>query len=106
MTTSTKLLLNCIDIQNERGKEYNSKQEKEKSFKQIADAFNSLTGNKLQASDICLMLVCLKAVRQYSDPTRLHDDSVLDLVSYSSLWGEELYNEILEKSKNKLRGLM
>lgn len=39
------------------------------------------------------MLVCVKAVRQYSDPSRVHEDSVLDLVSYASLWGEELYQE-------------
>ena len=91
---STELLQACIDVQAERGKQYDANQTGERSFQAAAEAFNALTGANLKGSDVCLMLVCVKAVRQYSNPTRLHDDSVLDLVSYASLWGEELYSEL------------
>ena len=90
---STDLLSACAAVQSERGKQYDASGTGERSFKAAADAFNALTGNQLKGSDVCLLLVCLKAVRQYSNPARVHDDSVLDLVSYSALWGEEIYNE-------------
>lgn len=91
---STDLLSACAAVQSERGKQYDTSGTGERSFKAAADAFNALTGHELKGSDVCLLLVCLKAVRQYSNPARVHDDSVLDLVSYSALWGEELYNEL------------
>lgn len=90
---STELLQACIDVQADRGKQYDAKQTGERSFQAAAQAFNALAGKQLSGSDVCLMLVCVKAVRQYSSPDRLHEDSVLDLVSYASLWGEELYQE-------------
>lgn len=90
---STDLLQACADVQLERGKQYDAQQTGERSFQAAAQAFNALTGSNLKGSDVCLMLVCVKAVRQYSDPSRVHDDSVLDLVSYAALWGEELYSE-------------
>jgi len=36
----------------------------------------------------------VKLVRQYSSPDRLHHDSLLDGVSYLSLWAEELTKEL------------
>lgn len=90
---ATDLLSDCAAVQSERAKQYDAKGSGERSFQASADAFNALTGQSLKGSDVCLLLVCVKAVRQYSDTTRVHDDSVLDLVSYASLWGEELYNE-------------
>jgi len=90
---STDLLSACAAVQSERAKQYDASGTGERSFKAAADAFNALTGHELKGSDVCLLLVCLKAVRQYSNPARVHDDSVLDLVSYSALWGEEIYNE-------------
>ena len=90
---STELLSQCAAVQSERGKQYDVGGTGERSFKAAAEAFNAMTGKNLKGSDVCLMLVCVKAVRQYSDPARVHDDSVLDLVSYAALWGEEIYNE-------------
>lgn len=96
---STDLLNQCAAVQSERGKQYDANQTGERSFQAAAEAFNALTGQSLKGSDVCLMLVCVKAVRQYSDPSRVHDDSVLDLVSYASLWGEELYSELGGKNE-------
>lgn len=90
---STELLSRCAAVQSERGRQYDVSGTGERSFQAAADAFNALTGQQLKGSDVCLLLVCVKAVRQYSNPARVHDDSVLDLVSYAALWGEELYNE-------------
>lgn len=94
---STELLQACIDVQAERGKQYDAKQTGERSFQAAAQAFNAMTGQNLKGSDVCLMLVCVKAVRQYSSPDRLHSDSVLDLVSYAALWGEELAGELSDE---------
>lgn len=93
--TSLELLKECAAVQAERGKQYDANQTGERSFEAAAKAFNALTGSNLKGSDVCLMLVCVKAVRQYSNPDRLHDDSVLDLVSYAALWGEELGKELV-----------
>ena len=90
---ATDLLSACAAVQSERAKQYDTKGTGERSFQAAAEAFNALTGQQLKGSDVCLLLMCVKAVRQYSDPLRVHDDSVLDLVSYASLWGEELYSE-------------
>ena len=66
----------------------------ERSFKAAADAFNAATGKQLTGSDVCLVLAMVKMVRQYSSPDRLHHDSLLDGVSYMSLWAEELTKEL------------
>lgn len=92
-TKSTKYLEGCIAVQEERGKEYDS-EGGERSFKAAADAFNALTGEKLSGSDICLIQVCLKVVRQNSNKSRVHGDSVLDAISYLALYGEQLNEEI------------
>ena len=91
---STKILQKCADVQAERGKEYDEAQTGERSFSACADAFNAITGESLQGSHVCLMLQLLKDVRQYSNPSRIHEDSLLDKVSYASLHVEELYKEI------------
>ena len=90
---STDLLKACIDVQAERGAEYATNGEGERSFATEATAFNAITGRDLKGSDVCLILEFVKLVRQYAQPDRLHPDSVLDKVSYSSLWGQELYYE-------------
>lgn len=92
MTTSLDFLEQAMEIQEERGAEYNK--EAERSFQAVADAFNAVTRNNLKASDVALILAQLKLVRQYSDPTTIHDDSLLDFVSYASLWAEELTTEL------------
>jgi hypothetical protein len=87
-------LKRCIDVQAERGKQYDSSGTGERSFDAAAKAFNALTGEKLSGSDVCLLLTCVKVVRQNSDKSRLHEDSLLDGVSYLSLWAEELNKEL------------
>lgn len=92
--TAKQYLNECIDVQNQRGEQYDSKGTGERSFDAAAKAYNALTGQKLKGSDVCLLLTCVKAVRQYSNPDRLHEDSLLDGVSYLSLWAEELNKEL------------
>ena len=92
--TATELLSESIKVQKQRGEQYDKDATGERSFQAAADAFNAMSGENLTGSDICMILVCVKAVRQYSNPARLHADSVLDLVSYASLWGEELSKEL------------
>ena len=91
---SVQYLNRCKAVQHERGKQYDSKGTGERSFDAAAQAFNALTGEKLKGSDVCLLLTCLKVVRQNSDNSRVHDDSLLDGISYLSLWAEELTKEI------------
>lgn len=92
-STSVEFLQQCIDVQAERGKQYDPKGDKERSFATVANMFNEVRGTELKGSDICLILEFVKLVRQYADPSRVHDDSLLDKVSYSSLWAEELKRE-------------
>lgn len=91
---SVQYLNRCKAVQAERGKQYDSEGAGERSFDAAAQAFNALTGEKLNGSDVCLLLTCLKVVRQNSDKSRIHDDSLLDGISYLSLWAEELTNEL------------
>jgi hypothetical protein len=91
---SIDYLNECIEVQKQRGEQYDSKGTGERSFDAAAKAFNAMTGQNLKGSDVCLLLACVKAVRQYSAPTRVHEDSLLDLVSYASLWAEELNKEL------------
>lgn len=90
---STDLLNASIEVQTERGQQYDSEGNGERSFAAAAKAYNEITGKDLEGSDVCLILQMVKLVRQYSNSSRLHADSVLDYVSYASLWGEELYKE-------------
>ena len=91
---SIDYLNECMEVQNQRGEQYDSKGTGERSFAAAASAFNAMTGQNLKGSDVCLLLSCVKAVRQYSDPARVHEDSLLDLVSYASLWAEEINKEL------------
>ena len=93
-TTAAEYLSACAQVQLERCKQYDASGTGERSFDAAAEAFNCITGKHLRGSDVCLILVMVKKVRQYSDPTRLHADSVLDAVSYASLWAEELTKEL------------
>lgn len=96
MKTAKDYLQACIKVQKERGEQYDSQGTGERSFAACATAYNAITGNDLQGSDICLILQILKDVRQYSNPARIHEDSLLDKVSYSSLHVEELKKELSE----------
>ena len=93
-TTAAEYLSACAQVQLERGKQYDASGTGERSFDAAAEAFNCITGKQLRGSDVCLILELVKKVRQYSAATRLHADSVLDAVSYASLWAEELTKEL------------
>jgi hypothetical protein len=92
--TSVEFLNACAAVQSERGKQYDASGTGERSFAAAASAFNAATGKSLTGSDVCLLLTMVKLVRQYSSPDRLHHDSLLDGVSYLSLWAEELTKEL------------
>lgn len=93
MKCSTEILNDCISVQNDRGKDYDTKgSQQERSFNSASIAFNAITGKDITPAEVCLMLQVLKDVRQWSQD-RLHEDSVLDGVSYASLKGEELYKQ-------------
>ena len=87
---SIEILNQCVAVQAERGKEYGN--DKERSFNQVATAFNAITRKDLTAAEVALLLQILKDVRQWS-VDRLHEDSVIDGVSYSSLKGELLFEQ-------------
>jgi hypothetical protein len=95
--TAIEFLNACAAVQSERGKQYDASGTGERSFAAAASAFNAATGKSLTGSDVCLLLTMVKLVRQYSSPNRLHQDSLLDGVSYLSLWAEELSKELGEK---------
>tara|TARA_B100000929_G_scaffold108179_2_gene85751 strand:- start:8772 stop:9143 length:372 start_codon:yes stop_codon:yes gene_type:complete len=93
-----KLLQKAAETQADRGKEYDKNKEQERSFAKVATAFNAITGRDLSPEEICLMMVVLKNVRQFSNPNRVHFDSLLDAVSYQALMGEEVLKRLQEKS--------
>ncbi len=95
--TAAEFLNACAAVQSERGKQYDASGTGERSFAAAASAFNAATGKQLTGSDVCLLLTMVKLVRQYSSPDRLHQDSLLDGVSYLSLWAEMLTKELGEK---------
>lgn len=90
---SIEILQTCADLQAERGAHYDTQGTEERSGAKVAAMFNTLRGTELEESDIYLILEFVKLSRQYSNPGRLHGDSVLDKTSYSSLWGEALFRE-------------
>ena len=62
------------------------------TFSKIATIYNTLRGADLKPSDVALILSILKDVRLYSQDG-LHRDSVIDKISYASLWGELIMEE-------------
>lgn len=85
---STDYLKEAAAIQDDRGKDYDSKQG-ERSGGKIAAAFNAITGNNITAAEVYLMLQITKDVRQWTSPA-YHHDSAVDCVSYAALKAEEL----------------
>ena len=90
--TSIDYLNEAKAVQEQRGVDYDTKGG-ERSFAATAKAYNAITGGNLKGSDITLILQCLKDVRQYAKPG-VHEDSLLDKVSYASLHCEELNKEL------------
>lgn len=82
-----------LSILHERGQQYDITGNGERSFAAVATAFNAITGDNLKGSDVCLILQVLKDVRQYSNPSRIHADSLVDKVNYGALHAAELVKE-------------
>lgn len=89
--TSIHLLDEVKDIQSQRALEY-EREQGERSFSKVASVFNTYTGKDLIASDVALILEILKNVRFYSQKG-IHRDSIIDKISYASLWGELILQE-------------
>ena len=87
------LLAEAAQTMLERGKQYDQS-DGERSFEKAAKVFNAITGMEdyLSASDIALVLLAVKLVRDQSREEP-HRDSLLDAVAYASLYGEERMKE-------------
>jgi hypothetical protein len=90
--TSTDFLRRAIELQGERGAEYENNEGTERSFDKIATAFNSITSKDVTPAEIALIFTLLKLVRQWS-ADRYHPDSPEDAVSYMALTAEELFRQ-------------
>lgn len=90
--TAIGIMQRGIGIMKERGLE-NAGADMERSFGSVATAFNAITGKDFTAAEVALILQILKDVRQWSDQTRLHKDSIIDCVNYAALKGEELFRQ-------------
>lgn len=89
---STEFLQAAIDVQAERGKQYD-KPSGERSMAATVSAFNAITGRDLSEAEGWLLLQTLKDVRQWQNPSKYHHDSALDGVAYSALKAEALSEE-------------
>ena len=96
--TAIMFLKKAEQLMLERGKEYNGKLKKERSFTSVATAFTAITNKPITPAEVCLMLQILKNVRQWSQD-RFHADSVEDCVTYTSLMAEELYKQYGEEDE-------
>jgi len=85
--TSEYFLQRAIDLQQERGKEYDCGQER--SMSKTVEVFNIITGQKLSESEGWLFMQVLKDVRQWTKP-EYHADSAEDCISYAALKAEAL----------------
>ena len=87
---STDFLQAAIDVQAERGKQYDQPTG-ERSMGRTVTAFNAITGRDLTEAEGWLLLQVLKDVRQWQNPSQYHHDSALDGVAYASLKAEALH---------------
>ena len=76
----------AIDVQKERGKNYDKNEER--SAGKVADIFNILRDKDLTETDVFLILQILKQVRYCQHFDNPHEDSLLDNIAYASLFAE------------------
>lgn len=76
----------AIDVQKERGKNYDKNEER--SAGKVADIFNILRDKDLTEADVFLILQILKQVRYCQHFDNPHEDSLLDNIAYASLFAE------------------
>lgn len=98
---SNEFLQAAIDVQKERGAQYD-KPSGERSMGATVAAFNCITGFTLEESDGWMLLGLLKLVRQSQNPEKYHHDSALDFVAYASLYAEAASEQCkpVEDSRN------
>ena len=85
-TKAQDLLHRAADLMDERGKQYDQRSG-ERSMQSTVTAFNAISGYSLTEADGFLLMALLKMVRDQKRETP-HRDSIEDLVSYASLYGE------------------
>ena len=90
-TTAQDFLTQAKELIDKRGVQYDQK-DGERSANKIAKAFNAITGQNLTASEIWLILLLLKQVRQWTTKS-YHNDSSEDSVAYAALLSEQLIDE-------------
>ena len=91
-TTAPQLLNKALTIQQQRAAQ-DDQAGGERSAGKVAAMFNIAKGREVVTeSDVWLMLTILKIVR--GEANGPHEDSVSDLVSYSSLYGEARMAEV------------
>ncbi|ASN67968.1 hypothetical protein 9F7_86 [uncultured Caudovirales phage] len=86
---STYFLQAAIDVQAERGKQYDAP-DGTRSMVKTVQAFNAITGRDLTEAEGWLLMQIVKDVRQWQNPDKYHEDSALDGVAYASLKAEAL----------------
>lgn len=103
MLHANEILTTASETISQRGKTYDKKGE-ERSFQQIATVFNSVNNRNLNllGSDVALLLVCLKLVRQSTSPD-FHLDSAIDGTAFMALYGEQLSLEQMTKEVSKYK---
>lgn len=89
MKKSTEFLQASIDVQAERGKQYDAADGTRSMVKTVL-AFNIITGRDLTEAEGWLLMQIVKDVRQWQNPDKYHEDSALDCVAYASLKAEAL----------------
>ena len=72
----------------DRGGEYDSTKG-ERSGARVAAAFSAITGKRITAAEVYLLLQLVKDARQWSRH-RYHEDSAIDCVAYAALKAEAL----------------
>lgn len=97
---STDFLQAAIDVQAERGKQYDQPTG-ERSMGRTVAAFNAVTGRDLTEAEGWLLLQLLKDVRQWQNPSQYHHDSALDGVAYASLKAEALHAAGVDKTPSE-----
>lgn len=93
-TIAEEYLARAAAVQAERGKQYDKdNKQQERSMQKIVTMFNTLTGKDLNDTEGWLFMIILKMVRAQAKPGVHHDDTWLDLVSYSALAAEQSERE-------------
>lgn len=97
--TACEFLAQAGSLMNQRGQTYDQPKG-ERSAAATASAFNAITGHELNETDIWLMLLLLKLVRQENAPA-FHRDSAEDTVAYSALYAESLATNGIPQTTNQ-----